>query len=172
MAGLIKQLFGSERTYVPTQRVPTDGWCDAPGIGRMNIVWPWYEIPDPQPLVDGYGRDVGVAPNLELHAPRSDQDVVLIVWSDSGGGFVVGSDWAASVAKMYAGSRVEMNSPLALNGAMGRVVRLNDQRETTWRMLVPRESTAVHIEVSVPSVHADAYWAQIETMLATWGWND
>lgn len=89
MAGLMKQLFGSERPYVSTQRLPTDGWCDAPGIGHMNIEWPWYEIPDRQPLVDGYGRDVGVAPKLELHAPRSDQDVVLIVWSDSGGGFVV-----------------------------------------------------------------------------------
>ena len=172
MAGLLKQLFGSDRPYVPSKRLPTDGWCQATGIGRMNVVWPWYEVQDPQPLVDNYGREVGVAPKLELHAPRSDRDVVLIVWSDSGGGFVVGSDWATSMSKMYPGARIELNSPLALNGALGRVARFNDQRETTWRVLIPRETSSIHMEVGVPSVHADAYWAQIETMLATWGWDD
>lgn len=173
MAGLLKQLFGSDRPYVPTQRLPTDGWSQVRGIGRLNLVWPWWEVDDPAPLVDGYGREVGVVPQLELHAPRSDRDLVLIVWSEPGGGFVIGSDWAPSLAKLYgSGARLEVNSPILLNGAMGRLARLNDQNETTWRIIVPREATTVHVEVGAPSATAASYWAQIETMLATWGWDD
>jgi hypothetical protein len=171
VAGLLKQLFG-EKPYAPMQTLPTDGWCQIPGIARMNLVWPWYSVPEPEALVDSYGRSVGVTPQLELHAPRSDHDIVWIVWSEQGGGFVVGSEWAASVVKMYSGGKVEANIALQLNGAMGRLARINDGRETHWRAIVPRHESAVHMEASAPSQYADAYWSHIETMLATWGWDD
>jgi hypothetical protein len=171
VAGLLKHLFG-ERPSVPVQTLPTDGWCDVPGIARMSLVWPWYAVPDPEPLVDAYGRSVGVTPTLELHAPRTDSDVVLIVWSEQGGGFVVGSEWASSVARLYNGSRIEADRVLQLNGAMGRLARLSDGRQTRWRIIVPRADRTIHMETSVPAHHADAYWAQVESMLATWGWDD
>lgn len=81
MTGLFKQMFGSERPYVLSQQLPTEGWAYVPGIGRMSLVWPWYDVPDPQQLVDSYGREVDISPQLELRAPRSDRDVVLIVLS-------------------------------------------------------------------------------------------
>ncbi len=170
MAGLLQRILGLGQPYVPVQRLPTDGWCRADGIGRMNLVWPWFEVLDPQPLVDGYGRDVGVVPKLELRAPRSDNDAAVIVWVDTGGGFLVRSDWAPAVARLYPGARIEVNTPLALDRAVGRLTRLNDHKNTTWRVIVPRESITVQFEASVPSGHADAYWAQLESMLATWGW--
>lgn len=171
MAGLLKQLFG-ERPYAPRLTLPTDGWCQIPGVARMSLVWPWFEESDPEPLVDSYGRSVGVTPTLELHAPRSDADVIFVVWSEQGGGFVVGSDWAASVAKMYPGGKLETNLALQLNGAMGRLARINDGRNTHWRVIVPRHERTIYMEMSAPSQHADGYWVLVESMLATWGWDD
>lgn len=170
MAGLLRELFGGNRPHVPSQVLPTDGWCKVPGVARMSLVWPWYSVPDPQPLVDSYGREVGVSPTLELHGPRSDRDLVLIVWSEPGGGQVIGPEWAASVAHLYAGSKVEVNVPFALGGAVGRMVRIAEAAETTWRIIIPRHDLTVQLEVGVPRGHTDAYWAQLESMLATWGW--
>lgn len=172
MAGLLRQLLGTDRPMVPSRRLPTDGWCEAAGLGRMSLVWPWYQNPEPQQLVDDHGREISLQPSLEIRAPRSDGEVVLVVWSGAGGGIVVGPDWAKSMAKMYPGARIDLNAPFALDGAVGRVARFSDAATTTWRLLVPRESAGLHLEVSAPAQQADAYWAQIESMLATWGWDD
>jgi hypothetical protein len=72
---------------------------------------------------------------------------------------------------MY-GGRIETNTPFALNGAMGRLVRVAASGQTTWRLIVPRQASVVQMETNVPSSHADAYWVQLESMLATWGWDD
>ncbi len=172
MARLLKQMLGIDRPFVPSQHLRPDGWCDISGIGRMSLVWPWYAEADPQPLVDSYGRDAGTTPKLALRAPRSDRDLGLIVWSESTSGVVVGPEWGRSVLALYPGSRMEQNSVLNLASALGRMARVADQRDTTWRVVVPREMYVVHMEVSVPTVHADAYWIQVETMLSTWAWSD
>ncbi|MGQ0631631.1 MAG: hypothetical protein ACT4P1_11345 [Sporichthyaceae bacterium] len=175
MAGLLKQLFGGgDRAIVPAQLLPLDGSCTVPGICRLSLVWPWFEVPDRLPLVDEFDRDVGVTPVLELTAPRSDDDVSLIMWveavAEPTGETVVGPEWGSSVTRAYPGSRVEVNAPIALNGAVGRLARVSNGTRTAWRVIVPRFNSTVLLDVSVPAAHADAYWVQIETMLATWGW--
>lgn len=170
MVGLIQQMLGP-RPYVPIAHLPTEGFARATGIGHMGLVWPWFQVADPQPLVDSFGRDTGVIPALEVRAPRSDRDVALIVWSESAGGPSSAGDWATSVARMYREAVVVVNTPLRLNGAAGRLLRLDTSTESTWRVLVPRSATAVNMEVGVPRSHADAYWAQVESMLATWNWD-
>lgn len=169
---MLKQFFGSARTLMPSQRLPAEAWCEAAGLGRMSIVWPWYQIAEPQPLVDEHGRELAVRPALELRAPRSGEDLVLVIWSGTGEGIVVGPDWGRSVVRMYQGARIEVNAPFQIDGVVGRVARFGDSTSTTWRILVPRESAAFHLEITAPVEHAEAYWAQIESMLATWGWND
>lgn len=172
MAGLLRQLFGGDDVLVPRQRLPVEGWAHARGVARLSLVWPWYVVEDPQPLVDTHGRDVGVAPALEIRAPRTDRDVVLILWAESGGGgAVAGAEWAASVARLH-GGRVERQSKIALNGAMGHYVRISAGPEVTWRVIVTRHESVMHLEASAPASDADAYWVQIETMLATWGWDE
>jgi hypothetical protein len=163
------RLFG-ERSQSPQALLPTDGWCEVTGVARMSLVWPWYSHPDPTPLVDSYGRTLGVAPLLELRAPRSDRDVVLLVWAEPGGGFTIGPDWGESVGKLYARGRIQSQNPILLGGLAGRVARVGHGSETTWRLIVPRPDDVVQLETTVPTAHADAYWAQIESMLATWGW--
>lgn len=170
MAGLLKQLIDAFRTVTPQRSLPTDGWCELSGIARMNVVWPWYAVDDSAELVDSYGRGVGVTPLVELHAPRTDSDAVLIAWSEPGSDLAVGTDWAMSLARLYHG-RLEANSPISLAGLTGHLARVSHSQEMTWRVIVPRRSATVQISVTVPARHADAYWLQIESMLATWGWD-
>lgn len=169
--GFFKQLFGGSRIFIPSEHLPTEGWCQAPGVMRMNLVWPWYAIENPEPLVDSFGRDVGVTPCVEARAPRSDRDAVLTVWSDPGGGLSVPASWVASVARMYQGP-MEASGPIAIGGATGHLVRIANGADANWRIVVPRTQVTIQIEVSVPRAHAESYWVQVESMLATWGWDD
>jgi hypothetical protein len=168
--GLIRQLFGGNQIFVPRCTIPTDGWCQAPGVGRLNLVWPWYAVDEPLPLVDAFGRDLGITPAVELRAPRSDRDAVLILWAEPGGGGLVGPEWALSVARLHQAA-LESNAAMALAGVQGRLARVVAGAEVTWRLIFPRQDSVVHVEVSAPRAHADAYWVQVESMLATWSWD-
>jgi hypothetical protein len=171
--GLLKQLLDARRTHHPVQALPTEGWCQGAGLGRMSLVWPWYAVDDPQPLVDAHGRDIGIRPAIEIRAPRTDCDLALIVWREPGGGIVSGAEWAAATARLHGGS-LDRTCPIAINGAMGHLarVRMPSGSDIVWRIIVPRDNATAHFEVSVPARHADAYWPQIDSMLATWGWDD
>lgn len=168
--GLFSQLFGA-RAFVPQQHLPTDGWCQANGVMRMSLVWPWYVVADRESLIDSYGRDAGVTPSVELHAPRSDRDASMIVWSDpSGGATEVPPTWAKAVARLYQGP-IQADSPISLGGQPGRMIRVANASQINWRIVIPRGTSVVQIEACAPAAHADAYWIQIESMLATWGWD-
>lgn len=171
MAGLVRQLFGGARTYVPKQSLAPDSWCSAPAVGRMSLVWPWSSVEDPAALRDLYGREVGVRPALALRAPRTDRDVSMTVWIEHGGAGVAGPDWAASVARAYQG-RLQSGARIALDGVTGHLARVTHGQDVTWRVIVPRFDRSVHIEMTAPLPHADAYWVQVESMLATWQWED
>ena len=137
----------------------------------MDTVWPWYSVDDPPELVDSYGRGVGVTPLVELHAPRTDNDAVLLAWIEPGSDLVAGTDWAMSVTRLYQG-RLEAHSPISLGGVPGYLARIAHVNDVTWRIIIPRRSATVQISAMAPASHADAYWLQIESMLATWGWNN
>lgn len=168
MGRMLDALRGN-RALVPTASLPTEAWCEAPGICRISVVWPWYAVPQPEPLVDNHGRPT-VTPAIEIRAPRTDGVVALAIWTDQGGGFVVGPAWAGSLMRMY-GGRVEWDTALALGGLMGRLVRLRTATDVVWRLLVPREHDTVTAELRVPHADADGYWPHLETMLSTWSWS-
>lgn len=171
MAGLIRQLLDARRTHHPFPRLPTDGWCAAPGIARLSLVWPWYVVENPERLVDSHGREVGIRPALELHAPRSDYDVVLIAWSEPGGGVIAGGGWAAGAARMHGGT-LDGNCPIVLNGAAGHLARIRTGRDIVRRIIVSRHESVVQLQLNVPAQYDDAYWLHVDTMLATWAWDD
>lgn len=138
----------------------------------MDLVWPWYAIDIPQDLVDSHGREVGQTPKLEIRAPRSDQDALLVLWTGPGQpNAAIGREWAKSVARLYQGNLVR-ETPIALGGALGYLAEVSAGGSTTWRIVMPRQDSTVTLEAGAPAAHAAAYWAQIESMLATWEWDD
>jgi hypothetical protein len=108
---------------------------------------------------------------MELRAPRTDGDAVLVVWIEQGLTPTNGSEWARAVARFYGGALVH-DVRLSLAGAEGHLARMRIGGEEVWRGLVASGAGVVHIEARCPDRFAEQYWMQVETMLATWVWID
>ena len=171
VVGAISSALAGGRFKNVHSALQVDGWFIVPGHFRFGYPWPWRPSPDPASLVDDTGGESAADVFGALYAPRTTGQAALAVWRGTDSFRPVVQAAESRFAALYGGTGRGTRRVRA-GGAPALVIDIDvPGGDSVWRVLVSdNDQQVVHIEVRVPQPAAAGYRPHLDTMIASWLW--